>query len=253
MGGHQDDHSGSACLNRIRKRVAIICGSGSGLIAAREMITAGVGSADIVIFGKSGDVGGVFSSSYQDLQITSGNLSSFGCFPAPANLAANPKYWTCEEYHAYLAAFATCFGLFSLIRFHTEVISMKKTTGDLVAVSTVSSSHGMQTFNSYLCQHVVLCSGTVCQGFGPRLQQIWVGTLLSDYQSQFEGEVVHSVSYRGARQFTGKRVLVVGAGETGSDVSLQVAKVACAKCMSVRRGPGSLIPRVVYGMPSDSD
>jgi cation diffusion facilitator CzcD-associated flavoprotein CzcO len=75
-------------------------------------------------------------------------------------------------------------------------------------------------------------------------------TLLSDYESKFEGEVIHSVVYQGNEPFRGKRVLVVGAGETGSDVSLQVAKVASAACLSVRRGPGSLIPRVVYGSPS---
>jgi dimethylaniline monooxygenase (N-oxide forming) len=243
-----------------RKRIAIVGGSGSGLVCARELVAAGIHANDITIFEKSGDVGGVFSSSYSDLQMTSSsNLSAFGSFPPALGLIAKPKYWTCQEYHIYLSDFARHFGLTKMIEFHTEIISVKEVchpnaeSKTLLAVTAMSSSEGRQTTKSYVFHHVVVCSGTVRNGFEPRLHQMRDQTLLSDYESKFEGEVVHSVAYQGNEPFRGKRVLVVGAGETGSDVSLQVAKVATATCLSVRRGPGSLIPRVVYGNPSDID
>ena len=39
-------------------------------------------------------------------------------------------------------------------------------------------------------------------------------------------------------QLAGKRVLVVGLGESGSDISLQAARVATATAISTRSGPG---------------
>jgi len=43
---------------------------------------------------------------------------------------------------------------------------------------------------------------------------------------RFEGEILHSRDYRVAHRFTNKRVVIVGAGPSGTDISLQIAAVA---------------------------
>lgn len=45
-------------------------------------------------------------------------------------------------------------------------------------------------------------------------------------QEKFEGDIAHSHTYRNAEPYTGKRVLLVGAGPSGLDLALQISKVA---------------------------
>lgn len=51
----------------------------------------------------------------------------------------------------------------------------------------------------------------------------------------------------------GKRVLLIGLGESGSDISLHISRVADACCISSRHGPGYVIPRHIGGKTTDLD
>ena len=59
--------------------------------------------------------------------------------------------------------------------------------------------------------------------------------------------------FHNASCMAGKRVLVVGLGESGSDIALAVAKVALSTALSTRAGPGYVIPRTLMGAPTDKD
>ncbi|KAK7058520.1 hypothetical protein VNI00_002154 [Paramarasmius palmivorus] len=56
--------------------------------------------------------------------------------------------------------------------------------------------------------HIVLATGTLGAPRMPSFQG----------QDQFDGKILHACSYPGGRQFTGKRVIVVGAGNTSADI-----------------------------------
>jgi cation diffusion facilitator CzcD-associated flavoprotein CzcO len=70
-----------------------------------------------------------------------------------------------------------------------------------------------------------------------------ITTASTDFK-YFTGELVHSQYYRCPDRFTGKRVLIIGAGESGSDITNEISKVASKCAIAVRGLHGHLIPRI---------
>lgn len=60
----------------------------------------------------------------------------------------------------------------------------------------------------------------------------------------------HSITYRSPDEFRGRRVLVLGAGNSGCDIACDAKIAAQAASISMRRGYW-LIPKHVFGLPSD--
>ena len=69
-----------------------------------------------------------------------------------------------------------------------------------------------------------------------------------DLPGEFEGELIHSKQYRRPEQLRGKRVLVIGAGNSGCDIVSEAARVAASADLSVRDGVW-LIPKTLFGRP----
>jgi dimethylaniline monooxygenase (N-oxide forming) len=63
-------------------------------------------------------------------------------------------------------------------------------------------------------------------------------------QENFKGEIIHAESYRTPERFAGKRVLVVGSGESGSDITNEISKHASKVAIAIRGKHGHLIPRI---------
>lgn len=66
----------------------------------------------------------------------------------------------------------------------------------------------------------------------------------------FSGTLMHSSAYRNGSVFDGRRVLVVGAGNSGVDIACDAAPRAAGTTISVRRGY-HLVPKHIFGMPAD--
>jgi cation diffusion facilitator CzcD-associated flavoprotein CzcO len=66
----------------------------------------------------------------------------------------------------------------------------------------------------------------------------------------FTGEVRHSVTYRSTAELAGRRVLVVGGGNSGVDIACDAARTADAAFLSVRRGY-RFVPKHLFGIPTD--
>jgi indole-3-pyruvate monooxygenase len=67
-------------------------------------------------------------------------------------------------------------------------------------------------------------------------------------QERFGGPVLHSSAYRNGDAFAGQRVLVVGAGNTGAEIALDLAERG-AKPTLAMRAPVNVVPRDLLGMP----
>ena len=67
---------------------------------------------------------------------------------------------------------------------------------------------------------------------------------------RFTGEVRHSATYRDPMEFRGRRVLVVGLGNSGADIVCDAALLADASLISMRRGY-HVIPKHIFGIPVD--
>lgn len=67
-------------------------------------------------------------------------------------------------------------------------------------------------------------------------------------QEQFQGTVIHARDYKNAAPFKGKKVMVVGMGNTGAELALDLSEHDCETYISVR-GPVSIVPRDLNGRP----
>jgi cation diffusion facilitator CzcD-associated flavoprotein CzcO len=83
---------------------------------------------------------------------------------------------------------------------------------------------------------VVLATGANCV---PR-------TPLFDSQAMFSGRIVHSHAYRNAAPFAGQNVLVVGMGNTGAEIALDLTEQGVRAALSVR-SPLNIVHRDVLG------
>jgi cation diffusion facilitator CzcD-associated flavoprotein CzcO len=64
----------------------------------------------------------------------------------------------------------------------------------------------------------------------------------------FAGEIIHSVAYRRAEPFLGKRVLVVGVGNSGGEIASELGHAGIDTTILVRRG-ANVVPRQIAGIP----
>jgi putative flavoprotein involved in K+ transport len=66
----------------------------------------------------------------------------------------------------------------------------------------------------------------------------------------FDGEVVHSSAYRNAVPFRGKRVVVVGAGNSGAEIAVDLVEGGAAEVLLSVRTPPAIVRRDTLGFPS---
>ncbi|KAK3281667.1 hypothetical protein CYMTET_10556 [Cymbomonas tetramitiformis] len=223
----------------LKKRVAVIGAGPSGIAAVRECRAFG---HDCECFEKASSFGGVFRSyTYKGGQFTSSNfMTAFSAFPLSSrDLPARQLGW--QEYLDYLSDYIDFFGIRHHFRFNVEVVKAvfcrKSATWNL----TFRDSKGLVWSSEY--DHLMVCAGLSSRPKVPR----WRGREL------FKGSVIHSSAFKDAAAFMGKRVVVVGLGESGSDISALLAPQAEKVLITARNGPGALIPRLAAGVPTDVD
>lgn len=211
---------------------ACIVGAGAGgLSMARALVRHGI---DYDHFERHTDVGGVWdqqnpgSAMYDSAHmISSRTMSGFMGFPMPENY---PDYPGHRQIHAYLRSFADAYGLRDRIEFGRSVVSARVEGPGWVVTLDDGTSRRYDA--------VVAATGLAWE---PRLPE---------YPGAFEGEFLHSSRYRSPEQFRGKRVLVIGAGNSGADISGEVSRVAAKTYLSMRRAY-HFIPKHIFGMPAD--
>lgn len=91
----------------------------------------------------------------------------------------------------------------------------------------------------YSSRHVIVCTGFNRRMYIPD----WPGK--DDYQGSLE----HSRAYRSGKAYKGQDVLVVGMGNTGAEIGLDLYEQGARPFISVR-GPVNIVPRDVLGRPT---
>lgn len=74
---------------------------------------------------------------------------------------------------------------------------------------------------------------------------------LPNWPGDFDGPILHSSAYKSPAPFAGQRVLVVGFGNSGGDIALDLANAGVDVTMSVR-GPVNILPKQLFGIPITS-
>lgn len=209
----------------------IVIGAGpGGLVTTKELLE--LGFKKVVCLERNSGIGGVFSDSYDNLILTSSvTFSMFSDFWVGDG--KNHHFWSKEEAVAYWRAYSDHFNVTNHLRFNSEVVKVRLQTDDQWMI-TLSSGE------SLACKHLVLAIGN---NNVPRFPE-WKNKIT-------EVSYSHSRTYKRAASFAGKNVLVVGGGESGSDVAYEISQVANKCWISLRKTTGWIVPRERGGHAAD--
>ncbi|MBI2422034.1 MAG: NAD(P)-binding domain-containing protein [Candidatus Hydrogenedentes bacterium] len=217
---------------------ACIAGAGSsGLTTAKALKERGI---PFDCFEMSDNIGGNWyfnnpnrrSSAYELLHIdTSKSRMQFSDFPMPEEY---PNFAHHSQVFAYFNAYCDHFGLRDRITFNTEV---KHAIRDDQGLWQVELGNGeTRAYDAFF----------VCNGhhWDPRMPE-------PAFPGHFDGEQLHSHHYKSAAPYRGKRVLVLGMGNSAMDISVETSYVAEKVFLAARRG-AYVIPKYLFGKPIDT-
>ncbi|HEV7322887.1 MAG TPA: NAD(P)/FAD-dependent oxidoreductase [Ensifer sp.] len=201
----------------------VIVGAGpAGLAVGACLRRAGI---EFVMLEKAQDVAPSWRHHYRRLHLhTVRKFSSLPYMPFPQDY---PRYVPREKMVAYLDAYAERFELRP--RFGETVKSIRRDNGYYQVETEALSFHA---------RHVVIASGNNADPVVPNLPEI----------ETFKGRRLHSADYTEAAPFTGQSVLVVGMGNTGAEIALDLAEHGARPTLSVRKGV-HIVPRELFGVP----
>ena len=212
-------------------------GAGSSGIASCQVLQARGIPFDC--FEKGSGVGGNWrygndngmSSAYRSLFInTSRRLMAYATYPMPDDYPDYPHH---SQIAAYFDDYVDHFGFRDKIRFNTEVSSVEP-VGEQWEVTLGDGSK--QRYSA-----VFVASGHHWDAKWPD----------PPFPGEFGGEVLHSHYYREPdERFVDKNVLVLGIGNSATDISVEASRVSKMTYLAMRRGAW-VIPKYIKGKPTD--
>ena len=202
---------------------AIIVGAGpAGLACAMTMRAAGL---DVMVLERAGQVGAVWRRHYDRLHLhTDRNHSGLPGMPMPSDYPAYPSR---AQMVSYLENYAARFQIKPV--FGTKVARLRR-DGVRWLVDT--------SLDAISAPVVVVATGIAGAPYRPS----WPGMDI------YSGAVVHSSNYRNPEAFSGQRVLVIGFGNSGGEIALDLANGGVDVALAVR-SPVQIIPRDLLGFP----
>lgn len=217
-------------------RVCVIGAGSSGLAAVKALRDRGL---HVECFELGDRVGGLWaagsktglSAAYRSLHInTSRDRMAYEDFPMPAEYPDFPHHSLIAR---YFERYADAFGLREHIRFETGVERAERRPGGGWRLR-------LTTGQERECDALLVANG---HHWDPQLPDPWPAGF-------FTGLEMHSHGYREPGPFAGKRVLVVGMGNSAMDIVVEVSQVAERAFLSVRRG-AHIVPKYLFGRPLD--
>jgi cation diffusion facilitator CzcD-associated flavoprotein CzcO len=214
--------------------VAVIGAGGAGLAALRALVGRGIAA---VGYEQGSDVGGNWryendsgtSAAYASLRTNvSRRRMQFRELPMPRAFGDFPTH---AEMTAYFEAYARAFDLRRHVRFRTRVERVEPAGRDGWRVSLSGG-------DTALHRAVVVANG---HHWDPRWPEL-PGTTTA--------AVTHAHDYRTPAPFAGRRVLVIGGGQSAVEIGVEVSRVAARTVLAVRGGT-HFLPRRILGRPFD--
>ncbi len=215
-------------------KICIIGAGCSGLAAIKAFQDAGL--TNITCFEQNDQIGGnwvytghVSHSSVCETTflISSKTMSAYEGFPMPEHY---PEYPSHRQVLAYFQAFADEYELRKYIEFNISVEHISKNADD---TWTVRTSKGESSFD-----YLIIANGHHSKPRHP------------EFKAHFTGEYVHSHAFKNNEAFSDKKVLIVGAGNSGCDCASEISRVATRTDISIRT-PQYILPKFFMGKPLD--
>uniref|UniRef100_A0A8C0J224 Dimethylaniline monooxygenase [N-oxide-forming] 3 n=1 Tax=Chelonoidis abingdonii TaxID=106734 RepID=A0A8C0J224_CHEAB len=214
------------------QRVAIIGAGVSGLASIKCCLDEGL---EPTCFERSDDIGGLWkftvsgkltASIYRSVFTNScKEMMCFPDFPFPDDF---PNYMHNSKLQEYIRMYAKHFALLKYIKFKTMVSSIKKrpdfpVTGQWDVITKRDGKEESAVFDA-----VMVCSG----------HHVYPNFPVDCFPGlkKFKGSYFHSREYKEPEKFKGKRVLVIGLGNSGSDIAVELSHTASQVYLSSRSG-----------------
>ncbi len=223
-----------------QKSVAIIGAGISGLTTGKMLGDYGV---PYTCFESSDRIGGNWafgnpnghSSAYRSLHIdTSKERLSFRDFPMPDHYPDFPHHTQIKD---YLESYAEAFDLKDNIEFENGVARATRLDGG--GWEILDQAGTVRTF-----EHLVVANG---HHWDPRF---------AEFPGEFSGVAIHSHHYIDPQtplDFFGRRILVVGLGNSAADIAVELSSKALQTQVTLSTRSGAwIVPKYVYGKPSDT-
>lgn len=231
-----------------KKRIAVIGSGASGLTCIKCCLEEGL---EPVCFERSDDIGGLWrfqeireegrASIYKSVVInTSKEMMCFSDYPIPDHY---PNFMHNSQVLEYFRMYAKEFDLLKYIQFKTTVCSVKKqpdfsTSGQWMVTTECGGKKQEGVFDG-----VLVCTGHHTDAHLPL--ECFPGI------EKFKGKYFHSRDYKNPVEFTGKRVIVIGVGNSGGDLAVEISHTAKQVFLSTRRGTWVLNRVGKHGYPID--
>ncbi|MFO0745254.1 MAG: NAD(P)/FAD-dependent oxidoreductase [Myxococcota bacterium] len=203
----------------------VIIGAGpSGLAVAACLKKRGLG---YTLLDAADRVGDAWHRHYERLHLhTARALSSLPHLPMPASW---PTYPSRAQVASYLQTYSDALGLEP--RLGVRVARAERQAGAWL-VDCVGGP-------DYRADSLVVATG---YNAVPSLAS-WPGL------DTFPGEVLHSSRYKNGKHLSGQRVLVIGSGNSGAEIAIDLWEHGAQPAMSIR-GPVHVVPRDLLGVPA---
>ncbi|XP_060722703.1 si:dkey-239i20.2 isoform X2 [Tachysurus vachellii] len=231
------------------RRVAVIGGGSSGLTCIKCCLDEGL---EPVCFESSDDIGGLWrfkenpefdrASIYHSVIInTSKEMMCFSDFPIPAHF---PNYMHNSYIMDYFYMYADHFQLRPYIRLQTKVLNVIQRPDFAQSGQwDIETEDKDGKREKHVFDAVLVCTGHHCHPHLP----------LKDFPgiNTFKGKYFHSRDYKSPEDWRNKRAVVIGIGNSGGDIAVELSRVTKQVFLSTRRGSWILNRVGRNGVPVD--
>jgi putative flavoprotein involved in K+ transport len=202
--------------------VVVVVGAGPAGLAAAAMLQQR--GAQVVVLDR-GEIADAWTKRYDRLRLHT--VRWLSCLPGYRMPRGFGKWPTHERVLEYLQGYAA--------RHALDV----RTGVEVTRISRGDSRWLVETADGDIeAERVVVATGFSNVPFVP------------DWPGEFTGSVVHSADYRNAVPYVSRRVLVVGAGNSGAEIAADLAEGGAAEVLVAVRTPPALVRRDTLGVPS---
>lgn len=226
-----------AHVGKSSKRVAVVGAGACGICAAKVMKEGGF---DVTVYEIGSRIGGMWcyendnnlSSAYRTLHInTSRSVTRFSDLAFDDDVQHFPDH---VDMAHYLKQYADHFGVTPLIKFNTPVqdVAPEFTPGVDAPSWRVTTQSGSEVYD-----FVIAASG-----------HLHVPRHVPAFRDDFKGQYLHSHYYREPDAYVGKRICIVGVGNSACDITGDLCATA-KRCVMVARSGVMILPKLIFGKP----
>ena len=204
-------------------QVVIIGAGPAGLATSRELTARGI---EHVVLERGASIAHTWENLYDGLVLHTGKL--FSALPGMPFPRSTPVFPTRRDFLDYLGSYA-----------HTYRVPVSTAT-DVTSVQRVRDRWRVNAADGTerTSRAIVVATGIVSNPHTAEFRG----------RTRFSGSVMHSVAYRTPEPFAQERILVVGAGNSAGEISVELANAGAQVTIAVRSG-ARVVPRELLGVP----